>query len=158
MPEFIMEGRDHATRNESSFVYGFIEALFFTETSHYTSDVWFNDETQKAIEEGTSDGNIPADCGYSELADSSLELIRKFCDEWRNANAAAIAEILERNPDYDETQFGRDFFYEHVGHGIGFSDRDELDSDDADKLSDMAGHGEVNPYYDHDERVHVSIY
>lgn len=154
MPEFVMENRDEAAREETAFTYGFIEALFFTETSHFTSDVWFDDKTQRAIEEGTSDGNIPADCGYSDLADSSLKLIRKFCDDWRTA----IAEIMERNPDYDETQFGRDFFYEHVGHGVGFSNRDELDADDAGKLSDMAGHGEVNPYYDHDERVHVSIY
>ena len=52
MPEFVMENRRDCVETESAFVYGFIEVLFFTETSHYTSDVWFSDETQKAIQVG----------------------------------------------------------------------------------------------------------
>lgn len=192
MPEFVMGGRDHATRQESSFVYGFIEALFFTETSHFTSDVWHDEATQAAIEEGSSDGNIPADCGYTDLDAASLAAIRKFCEAWQAKHSALLDEAYATG--YDESQAGRDFFYEHVGHGVGFSDRAELtassdeelkaelqaemrasgttpqrwnelfaqvkamESDIAERLSDAAGRGEVNPYYGEDSKIHVDLY
>lgn len=150
MPEFVMENRNEAVREESAFVFGFIEVLFFTETSPaYDSSVWFEDATQEAIAQGRSDGNIPGDCGYSDLHPSALADIRQFCEAWQAKHADLISRVLESCPDYDETQLGRDFFYVHVGHGVGFSDRDELAAfpDLIEELEDAAGYGEVSPHY-----------
>lgn len=147
MPEFVMEGRDESAREESGFVHGFIEVMFFTCTSHIPRADWNKKSTRKAIEDGTSDGTLPSDCGYHDIDKLDLEQIRKFCQKWQNEHAALIEEALEASPDYDETQLGRDFFYTHVGHGVGFHDRDELDDEFKDKLSDAAGYGEISPYF-----------
>ena len=156
MPEFVMEGRDHSARQESAFVHGFIEVMFFTCVSPaYTSREWFRKATQKAIEEGTSDGTLPSDCGYTDIAADDLQRIRDFCQKWQNEHKALIEEALEASPDYDETQLGRDFFYTHVGHGVGFHDRDELDDEYKDKLSDAAGYGEIYPYYTRGGKVRI---
>lgn len=125
MPEFVMESRDECFREESPFVAGFIEALFFTQTSHYDSSVWFEPETQEAIREGQSDGEIPNDCGYADLHPESLAKIRKFCEAWQSEHAALLERVYAET-DYSAEQCGRDFFFVHVGHGVGFSDREEL--------------------------------
>lgn len=52
MPQFVMEGTDHAIRQESEFVFGFIEAMFFTNQSCFDSEQWKTDEAQEAIREG----------------------------------------------------------------------------------------------------------
>lgn len=111
MPEFIMEGRDHAARAESPFVYGFIEAMFFTECSPaYCAEEWFSDECKAAVEAGQSDGSIPGDVGYTDLHPDGLKAIRAFCSmmqghmhgllleaysaHWKNA---AMSEGWSRN-------------------------------------------------------------
>ena len=134
--------------------------------------------------------------GFSRFHDAMNEMplaaIRKFCETWQAKHSALLDEAYATG--YDESQAGRDFFYEHVGHGVGFSDRDELtassdeelkaelqaemraagttpqrwnelfaqvkamESDIAERLSDAAGHGEVNPYYGEDSKIHVDLY
>lgn len=132
MPEFVMENRNECFREESPFVAGFIEVLFFTECSPaYDSSVWFKKATQRAIEEGQSDGNLPGDVGYSDLEPESLLKIRKFCEDWQ-AKHAPLLERVFAETEYTQEQCGRDFFYEHVGHGVGFSDREELKFNDSD--------------------------
>jgi hypothetical protein len=77
MPEFVMEGRDLAARMESDFVLGFIEALFWVETSPaFDSEEWFSDECRAAREAGTADGELPGDVGYTDLHPDSLAAIR----------------------------------------------------------------------------------
>lgn len=132
MPEFVMENRNECFREESQFVAGFIEALFFTESSNFDSSVWWNAETQKAIEEGQIDGNIPNDCGYCDLEPESLASIRKFCEAFQTANAELLALAYER-PDYSEAQAGRDLLYTHCGHGVGYWDRETLATDDSEE-------------------------
>lgn len=136
MPEFIMEGRDHAARAESEFVLGFIEALFFTECSPaYDSAEWLSEECQTALEEGQAGGTIPGDVGYADLHPDSLAAIHKDCDAWQAANAELLAEAYAR--DYDAAQAGRDYWFTRNGHGVGFWDREELDcdSDEYEKLT-----------------------
>lgn len=83
MTEFVMEGRDECAREESEFVLGFIEALFFTETSSsWDSSDWFSDECKEALEQGTSGGSIPGDVGYSNIHPDSLAAIRSDCATW----------------------------------------------------------------------------
>lgn len=126
MPQFIMEGRDHAARAESQFVLGFIEAMFFTETASTPMAEWF--ETDE--DERNSDGQVPNDCGYSELDADSLAAIRADCEAWQAANADLLRQAYER-PGYDEAQAGRDYWFTRNGHGVGYWDRKELDRDDS---------------------------
>lgn len=154
MPEFILEGRDHAARAESPFVLGFIEAMFFTESSSaYMSDEWFSDECQRAQHEGQADGTLPGDVGYTDIHPDSLAAIRADCEAWQAANADLLAQAYSR--DYDATQAGRDYWFTRNGHGVGFWDRKELDSPGpvgtglsiGQRLSDACRYDEINPFF-----------
>ena len=148
MPEFILEGRDHAARAESPFVLGFIEAMFFTESSPaYMSDEWLSDECREAQEQGQADGTLPGDVGYCDLHPDSLAKIRAFCEAFQRDNAALLAQAYER-PDYDETQAGRDLWFTSQGHGVGFWDRATLDAEGlGNNLSDAARYHEANTWF-----------
>lgn len=148
MPEFILEGRDHAARAESPFVLGFIEAMFFTECSPaYMSDEWLSDECKEAQEQGQADGTLPGDVGYNDLHPDALANIRAFCEAFQRENAALLAQAYAR-PDYDETQAGRDLWFTSQGHGVGFWDRKALDAEGlGDNLSDAARYNEANTWF-----------
>lgn len=175
MPEFIMPVSNYRDWEKlSPFVQGFIEAAFFCETSCFDMAEWFEPETQHAIAEGQSDGNIPSDCNTSHIHTDSLALIVAFCEKFQ----ASAAELLSRAyaRDYDETQAGRDLYFTHCGHGVGYWDREALEpaGDEWDEtqipldqwtpemsatrrrlkaesigdlLSKAAGRGEVNPFF-----------
>ena len=160
MPEFFMEGRDHAARMESEFVLGFIEALFWVETSPaWDSDEWFSDECRAAQESGSADGSIPGDVGYSELHPDSLAAIRADCEHWQAANAETLAAAYATG--YTEKQAGMDYYLTRNGHGAGFWDRGLGDIGDA--LSDASRDSDVHVWFgDHVEHgdapfVHVDI-
>jgi hypothetical protein len=166
MPEFIMNDIDASRTSETPFVVGFIEVLFFTESSPvYDSADWFSAATQKAIEEGQADGNIPGDTGYLDIHPDSLLIIREFCEAWQAKHAGLLARVFAET-DYAEDQCGRDFFYVHAGHGVGFADRTELDDrpDLVEALTAAAGRGEINPWfgghvtYGDAAFVHVDLY
>lgn len=148
MPEFVMEGRDHAARAETPFVQGFIEALFFTECSPaYMSDEWFTPDRIAASESGQADGELPGDVGYCDLHPDSLAAIRADCEAWQAANAGLLEQAYAR-PGYDEAQAGRDYWFTRNGHGVGFWDRDQLKAESLGQLlSDAAGRNEVNPFF-----------
>lgn len=136
MPEFVMEGRDHAARTESAFVLGFIEAMFFTESAHVDSSDWF--ETDE--EERTRDGSLPCDVGYTDIHPDSLDAIRADCEAWQTANAALLSQAYATG--YDEAQAGRDYWFTRNGHGVGFWDRGELKCDDSEyvRLTNLIMH------------------
>lgn len=139
MPEFILEGRDTAVREESPFVLGFIEAMFFTESSPaFDSSEWFSDECKEAQEAGTADGTLPGDVGYCDLHPESLKAIRQFCEAFQKANAAAL-EAASSQPGYDETQAGRDLWFTSQGHGVGYWDRRELETFDRAEYDRLTG-------------------
>lgn len=141
MPEFIMEGRDHAARAESPFVLGFIEALFFTECC-----IFDRVEFMRA-DPGDRDGSLPRDAGYDDLHPDALANIRAFCEAFQRDNAALLAQAYAR-PDYDETQAGRDLWFTSQGHGVGFWDRAVLDAEGlGDKLSDAARYHEAQVWF-----------
>lgn len=125
MPQFILEGRDHAARAESAFVLGFIEAMFFTESGDVDMDSWF--ETDE--EERTSGGQLPSDAGYTDLHPDSLAKIRADCEAWQSANADLLSAAYAIG--YDETYAGRDYWFTRNGHGVGFTDRAVLECDDS---------------------------
>ena len=130
MPEFVMEGRDHAARAESAFVLGFIEALFFTECGSIPADEWFATD----VDERTNYGQLPCDVGYTDLHPESLQAIRRDCGVFQILNAAALESAYATG--YDAAQAGRDYWHTRNGHGVGFWDRGLGDVGDA--LSDAA--------------------
>lgn len=143
MPEYIMEGRDHAARTESEFVQGFIEAALFTERSPADSMVdWFSDTVQACLAEGGLDGSIPGDAGYLEIHPDSLAAVRTFCRAWQDQNAALLARAYGRE-DYSEAQAGRDLWFTMTGHGVGFWDRETLKAEGlGEALTEAAGRRE----------------
>lgn len=144
MPEFVMEGRDHAARAESDFVLGFIEAMFFTETGSIWAEDWFSTDP----EERTNNGQLPSDVGYTDLHPDSLAAIRADCEAWQKKNAKLLRRAYNRVGGYDETQAGRDYWYTRNGHGVGFWDRKELDSHGLGAaLSDACRYDEVHAFY-----------
>ena len=144
MPEFVMEGRDHAARMESGFVLGFIEALFWTETSPaWDSSGWLSDECRAAQEAGTADGSLPGDIGYCDLHPDSLAAIRADCEAWQAENADTLEAAYATG--YSETQAGIDYFLTRNGHGAGFWDRGL--GDIGDKLSDACRYRETYAFF-----------
>lgn len=140
MPQFVMEGRDHAARAESSFILGFIEAMFFTERGHVSSDEWFDAEDSERYQ----DGQLPSDAGYCDLHPDSLKAIRADCEAWQAENADLLAQAYAC-PGYDETQSGRDYWFTRNGHGVGFRDRGL--GDIGDKLTAACRYREVHAFY-----------
>jgi hypothetical protein len=164
MPVFHMPVADHAKWNElDTFTQGFIEAMFFSETSCFDVSEWFDPATQHAIAEGQSDGNIPKDCDSSHIHPDALKSIADFCAKFQASAADLLALAYAR--DYDEAQAGRDLYFSHCGAGVGFWSRDVLEPEGlGEKLSEASGRGEVNPFFgDHVDHgnapfIHVSIY
>lgn len=144
MPEFVMEGRDHAARAESDFVLGFIEAMFFTETGHVDSESWFATDP----EERTRGGQLPSDAGYTDLHPDSLAAIRADCMAWQKANAKLLRRAYARVSGYDETQAGCDYWFTRNDHGVGFWARSELESHGLGAaLSEACRGSEVHVWY-----------
>lgn len=142
MPEFILEGRDHAARQESEFVLGFIEAMFFTESAPgITSAEWFR--VPKYIR--NYEGQLPCDVGYTDLHPDSLVKIRAICEAWQRKNASLLDQAYWRG--YELAQAGRDFWFTGNGHGVGFSDRDELRADDLGEKLDNAALYHLENYH-----------
>lgn len=137
MPEFVMEGRDHAARAESEFVLGYIEAAFFTAPRPYDSENGVGDPCPlcgAVLEEDESGApccnawgcswsceEIPESYGYSDLAPAALERMRKDCESFVAANRAALETLAAGS--FDLVQLGRDFWFTRNGHGVGYWDR-----------------------------------
>lgn len=154
MPEFVLEGRDHAARTESDFVLGFIEAMFFTncEPSVDRAD-WFTKANKKRRREGQI-SELPGDVGYLDLSPATLTDIRHFCIEWQEEHAELLATAYAHPIGYTEVQAGRDLWFSMQGHGVGFWDRDL--GEVGDQLHEAAGHVDTTPYYE-TPFVHLEI-
>jgi hypothetical protein len=63
-------------------------------------------------------------------------------DSWQEL---CECEEIETGDEYDDSQAGRDLYFTYAGHGVGYWDRDQLDSDNlGNRLSDACGRGEIN--------------
>lgn len=138
MPEFILDrGTAESARTFTSlddFTKGYIEALFFTETSEELEDA-----------------------SFADLAPSALAEIMADCAAFQSKAADLLNLAYER--DYDATQAGRDFWFTRNGHGVGFWDRKPLEEDGlGDRLSKLCGWRtewqEVNPCFGDDGLVY----
>lgn len=131
MPQFeldesgTVEGLEFA--DLPAFVQGYLEAMFFTNEATGVSMVdWSDPEVQSDLEEGSLDGPLPADAGFSDIYPGSLQTAIEECAEFEKEAADLLEQAYER--DYDATQAGRDFWFTRNGHGVGFWDRDVLSS------------------------------
>ncbi len=172
MPEYILP-RDGTVGDPpvtfdslDGFTQGYIEALFFTESS----PAWSRDEIDAdpdawadALSEGQSDGTLPSDAGFSDLTADALASIMADCEAFQRENAELLAQASGHTfaartigdgslPgshreawDYDDAAAGRDYWYTRNGHGVGFWDRGL--GEVGDKLADAARYSEVDVYW-----------
>jgi len=110
MPEFTLDrGSPEASRKfseQSYFVQGYIEAMFFTQT-------------------GTGDDEELENATVADLSSDAWRVIIRDCANFQ-AEAAPLLEQAYELDDYDETQAGRDYWFTRNGHGVGFWDRQQL--------------------------------
>lgn len=149
MPQFILDGA--TTREFRDLPYlaqGFIEAMFFTEIGHGVDMAdWLDPENVADRESGSFDGNLPSDCGFTDLHESAIANIVKFCADFEAAAGEYLEAALGRDG-YDSTRAGNDLWYTSQGHGVGFWDRKELDGDDLGRrLSGICEHREAQVWF-----------
>ncbi len=132
------------------FTQGYIEALFFTESSPCVMAIdWPKDGNAEGL-----DGEIPADIGFCELAPCAIASIMNDCAAFQLNNAALLDQATDSDG-YDMVQAGRDYWFTRNGHGVGFWDRGL--GDVGDSLSDASGRREVNPWFNPtDGKVYIS--
>jgi hypothetical protein len=127
MPEYHLD-RDGEVKglefaDLDSFTQGFIECGFWQcEAPGVGSDEWPEDTSE------LSEGSIPCDVGFADLEPDSLQSIADLCAEFQRDNAELLDQAYER--DYSPERAGHDFWLTHVGAGVGFWDRKELESTD----------------------------
>lgn len=168
MPEFILDSDGEvavACRPEpvayadlDQFTQGYIEAMFFTETSGISMVDWHSEASREAVREGQADGDIPGDAGFSDLHPDSLAEIMADCADFQ-AKGQDMLQRAYATGNYEAMQAGRDFWFSRNGHGAGFFDReigevrDELQSLASDKF------GQVDPWFsDSEESVSPTGY
>lgn len=146
MPQFVMEGiLEPDFQDLPAFVQGYIQALFFTNTSNIAMCEFHSPKSQHLIAEGQADGELPGDSGFPDLHPDALAEIKADCGTFHVKARALLQEAYERDG-YDAEQAGMDFWYTRNGHGVGFWDR-ELGQIGED-LSEIARtFGEVNPWF-----------
>jgi hypothetical protein len=155
MPEYHLDVnenyREWAALDE--FTQGYIEAMFFTENSpaYSFSDIEEDREAwESALREGQSDGTIPGDATFSDLAPETLAACIEDCRAFQEANAALLEQACEVDG-YSMEGAGRDYWFTRNGHGVGFWDRGlgEL----GDKLSAACRYSTVDVYLGDDGKV-----
>lgn len=148
---FVITGWHHL----DPFTQGYIEALFFTESSPAWDKAAIEADRagwEEAEREGQSDGALPGDSGFADLAPETLARIIADCAAFQERAAGLLALAYgETMPartfgdgtlpgshrpawDYDAEAAGRDFWFTRNGHGVGFWDREALNGDAPDAL------------------------
>lgn len=159
MPKFILQdGNEPEFRALDGFTRGYIEALFFTEEAPgVTSEQWQAEGFEP------SEGSIPGDVGFTDIAPETLAKLIAECRAFQEANAGLLETAYESNlaDGYESEQAGRDFWLTRNGHGAGFWDREALDfrtdgPNIGDALSDAArAAGQRDVYLGDDGKVHI---
>lgn len=127
MPKFILDGSSKPEfRDLPEFVQGYIECIFFTNTSSIPMATFWTDESQERIREGQADGDLPCDSGFIELHPDALAAIIADCAAFQTESADLLSAAYETGK-YDATQAGRDFWFTRCGHGVGYWDREAID-------------------------------
>ena len=132
MPEFILDmgSPEHASAFNAldGFTRGYIEAMFFTDEEQLCEESG-RDMPDVAVDLDTMEsrfvgGDSP---GFADLAPDTLARIIADCAAFQAANRALLDEAYQLV--YDDEGAGRDFWYTRNGHGVGYWDREALESD-----------------------------
>lgn len=148
MPEYVLP-RPEPVRTYygelDAFTQGYIEALFFMESSPAWDKAQILADPEgwaEAEREGVSDGSIPGDAAFGDLSAESLGKIIRDCRVFQQLNEALLEKAYGRG--YEPEQAGRDYWFTRNGHGVGYWCRDELDAEGlGDALSEACRHDEV---------------
>lgn len=141
--------------NDSEFFFGYIEALFFTESheSHNIDD--WDEEENVAYRREVGGGNIPHDSYIGDLDEDTLTDIREECEKFQEENKELLV-FAHNHLDYDDRQAGRDFWFTRNRHGVGYWDRDELKGGVGAALTEAAqAYGEVDVFWQ-DNKIYVA--
>ncbi len=127
----------------SDFVIGYITAALWSS----------NDESTPA-------GGEPLDANYyiDDIDTKTLVWMIKSCEKFQADNADNLAKYCEtvvHNEGSAESYAGHDFWLTRNGHGAGFWDRDGIDDDLGEALSEAARKfGEFYLYVGNDKTIH----
>lgn len=142
MPEFILDmgSPEHASAFNAldGFTRGYIEALFFTDEERLCEESDGERETPSvAINMATMESCFVGgnSFGFADLAPETLAKIIADCARFQEANRALLDEAYQR--DYDDESAGRDFWYTRNGHGVGYWDREALETDDSEQYESL---------------------
>jgi hypothetical protein len=123
MPNFQLSKpfyNSHAYYSLDDFAKGYVEAAFFT-----------NGDTCDENE------NLLNDLGVERLTKKAVAKIANDCAQFQKEAADLLNQAYLR--DYDDSQAGRDFWFNRQGHGVGFWDRKELEENElGEKLSEAS--------------------
>ena len=127
MPEFYLNANvrgKHPFYALDEFARGYVEAMFFTNGDCGDEREW-----------------LLNDLGVEKLTKLSVETIKLECDAFLASmvNGRTIREWLDACDDYSLEQAGHDFWFSRQGHGTGYWDREQLDSDTRDVLESLCG-------------------
>lgn len=115
----------HPFHSLDELAQGYVEAMFFT-----------NGDT------GDSREHLLNEWGVECLTPDSVAAIARDCAAFEKSVAAdgrTAREIIDSVDDYDDSQAGRDFWFTRQGHGVGFTDRSELEPRDDSEYERLTG-------------------
>lgn len=116
MPEFILnKPRKSPYDSLNEFAQGYVEAMFFTNGD-------CGDDREDLLNE----------LGVTRLTKASIAKIKNDCNAFLShimPDGCFVRQWLDRVDGYSDEQAGRDFWFTRQGHGVGFWDRKELESD-----------------------------
>lgn len=154
MPQFVLADADHLVHSDlDEFTQGYIEAMFFTsDCPNVLTEEFMTPEFQAKIEEGTADGTVPCDVGYTDLDPDTLITIRRHCRRFQVRYTHLLAKAYDRTVDgviYNERRAGHDLWFTEQGHGVGYWDRSGLDAGGlGDALTEAAGRADNSLEFD----------
>jgi hypothetical protein len=103
-------------------------------------------------------GGEPLDKNYSarDIAPETLMKMAEDCARFQQENAQDLAQYDMTNVDWSAAaQGGHDFWLTRNGHGVGFSDRDNLPEDARERLeTDARQWSEFDLYVGDDKRIY----
>lgn len=155
--EGVVDGTTFA--NLDDFTRAFIEALFWTEeepgsarTERANVAGKVRRNWRKRVEEGQQK-DMPGDYCFGDMASETLVRLVEDCGRFK-ADAAPLLESAYELA-YDASQAGHDFWLTRNGHGTGFWDRQVLEPDLGDALSEVARKfGEMDIYIGDDLKIY----
>lgn len=153
MPEYVLGGMHRPEFRElDEFTQGYVQALFFSEHAPNADYERFGKNGNAMPED--AEGSIPGDAGFTDLSAEFLAKIKADCERFQAKNYELLRASYECDG-YDAERAGMDFWCSRNGHGVGYSDREEL-GELADALQTAAdAFGQTYVYVGDDGKIYA---